>query len=196
MRKYLNFLRFCGLGTHIWERILEEDLARIILQFLAQSPIAVRFSLKLLFGLFTLCKQLPLSFVSALTDLIFFLVDSPSPAVHMASYNRQTATPADISLPNVMGSNRVQGAGVRETFDVNINNTVSNTTTAVQVNLNDTVQSLVSQISKQSGGMQVSINFAGTDLARENQQQTLFALGITPGSTLDISPERGLEGGK
>lgn len=114
----------------------------------------------------------------------------------MASYNRQTATPADISLPNVMGSNRVQGAGVRETFDVNINNTVSNTTTAVQVNLNDTVQSLVSQISKQSGGMQVSINFAGTDLARENQQQTLFALGITPGSTLDISPERGLEGGK
>mmetsp|Transcript_39206 Transcript_39206/g.28957 ORF Transcript_39206/g.28957 Transcript_39206/m.28957 type:complete len:117 (-) Transcript_39206:60-410(-) len=100
------------------------------------------------------------------------------------------------SVPNMAGANRIQGAGVRESVEITVNNNITRSNTVLAVNVNDTVGSLVAQIRRDHRQGQISIDFAGTNLVTvADQNKTLAELGITPGSTLDIMADNGLVGG-
>lgn len=87
--------------------------------------------------------------------------------------------------------------GVSESFDINLNNTFNQTSSTIRVKLNDKVGSLINQIQSQYSGMNVSVDFAGNNLNSPtfDKSQSLYEVGITPDSTLDIVVDNPVQGG-
>ncbi len=85
-------------------------------------------------------------------------------------------------------------AGIRETVEITVNNNINRTHNVLNVRINDTVGSLVRLLKSQNTG-NISIDFSGTNLVFVNESETLASIGITEGSTLDISAANSLVGG-
>lgn len=83
----------------------------------------------------------------------------------------------------------------REEADIIVNNRINGTNTNLTVKVNDTVGSLVQALRAQTGG-KINIDFAGQNLAFADQSRTLAEMGISEGTTLDVTAENALVGGR
>lgn len=87
--------------------------------------------------------------------------------------------------------------GITDEIELNVNDQIQNSDYAITFNINETVQAFVDYFSSKYPNLSIGIDIGGSNVAlmSDKSKKTLASIGVTNGTTVDITNNTAVHGG-